>query len=145
MLSGSAETGGQGKNLPHWFDPHSKVHIQIGCDSCGVNSLFFQFLHVHWCLDGIILAKTCLLHPFYLGLVAIFRGHFLYQLVICWIYCWCIWTLSQCCPSLFASVQNVQKWVKPSLCSWNHIVSTWLFDSFWCIDAPNSFTMLTLF
>lgn len=45
MLPGSTgtakqgEPAKQGEKLPHWSDPHSRVHTGCGCDSCGVNFL----------------------------------------------------------------------------------------------------------
>lgn len=32
----STGTAKQGENLPHWSDPHSRVHTKCGCDSCGI-------------------------------------------------------------------------------------------------------------
>lgn len=51
--SDSIESGKQGDNLPRSSDRRSKnVHVGVGCDSCGVNSLLFHFLCVRYSVDS---------------------------------------------------------------------------------------------
>lgn len=39
-----SSSGAKGEHSSWLADPHSKVHVGIGCDSCGVNFLALLFL-----------------------------------------------------------------------------------------------------